>query len=205
MEETHFTDMKKYEITNETHPAIPFLKRIRALKNFSNVKKGELGGFIESEENLDQEGYCWVSGNAKVFGNAKVSEDAEVYGRAKVFGNAEVYEDAEVYDRAKVFGNAMVYGNAMVFGDAVVYEDAEVYVRAKVFGNAMVYGDAVVFGDAEVSGRAKMCGNAVVSGNEKSKPNDNPEILESLPEEVTSITISGITYTKKVTWVTEEK
>ena len=47
---------KKYELTNET---ISFnnrkLYRIRALKDFSDIKKGELGGYIESEKNLNQE------------------------------------------------------------------------------------------------------------------------------------------------------
>lgn len=50
---------KKYELTNET---IEFnghiLHRIKALKDFAykKFKKGDLGGFIESENNLSQEG-----------------------------------------------------------------------------------------------------------------------------------------------------
>jgi UDP-3-O-[3-hydroxymyristoyl] glucosamine N-acyltransferase len=193
MGETHFTDMRKYEITNETHPNNKNLKRIRALKDFSNVKKGELGGFIESEDNLSHEGDCWVSGDACVYGNAKV------YGNAVIYGNAKVSWNALVYGNAKVSWNALVYGNAKVSGYA------EVYGNAKVYGNAVVSDNAKVSGYTWVYRNAVVSGNAEVYGNEKSKPNDNPEILESLPEEVTSITISGITYTKKVTWVAEEK
>lgn len=84
------------------------LYQIQALKNFGNVKKGELGGGIEKEDNLSQEGNCWVSGNACVFDNARV------------------YGDARVSDNARVSGNARIYGNACVSGNARVYGDADV-------------------------------------------------------------------------------
>ncbi len=76
--------MKKYELTDETIEVYgTALHRIKALKDFGNVKKGELGGYVESERNLSQEGNCWVYGNAWVCGNA------EVCGNARVCGNAD--------------------------------------------------------------------------------------------------------------------
>ncbi|MDD9333472.1 MAG: hypothetical protein PV354_07355, partial [Bartonella sp.] len=62
---------KKYEFTDE-EIVIGFHKlyRIRALKDFGNVKVNEFGGFIEDEKNLSHENDCWVYDNAKVFGNA---------------------------------------------------------------------------------------------------------------------------------------
>ena len=48
------------------------LFRIKALKSFGSVIKGETGGFIESEANLSQEGNAWVSEDARVSGNARV-------------------------------------------------------------------------------------------------------------------------------------
>ena len=49
--------MKKYELTNETKKVGSVtLHRIRALKDFGNVVKGELGGWLESEANLDHKG-----------------------------------------------------------------------------------------------------------------------------------------------------
>ena len=50
------------------------LFRIKALISFDNVKKGELGGYVEKEENLSHSGNAWVSGNARVSGNAEVSK-----------------------------------------------------------------------------------------------------------------------------------
>ena len=48
--------MKKYELTSETKVINGVeLHRIKALESFGNIKKGELGGWIESEKNLSQD------------------------------------------------------------------------------------------------------------------------------------------------------
>ena len=63
--------MKKYELTGEVKVKFGVtFKRIRALIDFGNVKKGELGGFIEKEENLSHENNAWVYDDAEVSGNA---------------------------------------------------------------------------------------------------------------------------------------
>ena len=72
--------MKKYELTAES--IVKFgriLFRIKALVAFGDVEAGELGGFVEKEENLDQSGDAWVSGDAMVSGNAWVYGDARVF------------------------------------------------------------------------------------------------------------------------------
>lgn len=77
--------MKKYELTDETmvfHGIT--LHRIKALKDFGNVKSGEIGGWIESEHNLSHNGDCWVADNAKVFDDARVFCDAEIHGDSHV-------------------------------------------------------------------------------------------------------------------------
>lgn len=60
--------MKKYEMLYEDKIEIGsrILYRIRALKDFGNVKAGDIGGYIEREENLSQKSICWVYGNAKI-------------------------------------------------------------------------------------------------------------------------------------------
>ena len=126
--------MKKYELTNEkkTLAGGTVLRRIRALRDIPRfgVKAGELGGFVEGENNLSQDGDAWVSGDAWVYGNACVSGNARVSGYAWVYGNAKVYGNACVYGYARVSGNACVSGDACVSG------------YANVSGNADVYGDA---------------------------------------------------------------
>lgn len=83
--------MKKFELTSEfiTNILGTKLFRIKALMEFGDVKAGDLGGYIEKEENLDHDGDAWVYGNARVCGNAEVCGDARVYGNAEVYGNAD--------------------------------------------------------------------------------------------------------------------
>lgn len=87
--------MKKFEFTGETKTIsllfrTAILHRIRAVAEFGLVKVGDLGGWIEKEENLSHEGKAWVCGDAKVWGNAKVCGDAEVWGNAEVFSASHV-------------------------------------------------------------------------------------------------------------------
>ena len=69
--------MKKYELTTETKVVSGHtLYRIRALVAFGSVDTGELGGWIEKESNLAQDGNAWVYGSARVYGDAAVRRDA---------------------------------------------------------------------------------------------------------------------------------
>lgn len=133
--------MKKYELTNETYAGDSFigtLYRIRALRDFGNVKKGTLGGFVKSEDNLSHDGNCWIWDAATVYGNARVSGDAQILDCADVGRNAKVYGNARISGFANVFGNAEVFGNARVTG------------YARVGGNSRVFGDAWIFGAAHI-------------------------------------------------------
>ena len=69
--------MKKYRTEKDLKTG---LLRIIALKDFSYVRKGDIGGLIEKEENLSQEGRC------RVYEGARVSENAQVYGHAEISG-----------------------------------------------------------------------------------------------------------------------
>ena len=143
--------MSKYELL-QTDTKIWMgrtLFRVRALKDFGAVKKGELGGYIEKEKNLSQEGNAWVGDDAWVVGNAQVRGNALVVGNAWVEGNAQVRGNARVEGNARVGGNAWVEGNARVVGDAQVRGNARVGGNAWVEGNARVVGDAQVRGDAD--------------------------------------------------------
>ena len=129
----------KYKLTEESiNYCGRTLYRIEALKDFGIVKKGDKGGYVQSDENLSQEEDCWISDNAKVF------------------DSAVVYNNAKVFDNAYVYGDAYVYGNALVSGDAKVYDYAKVSDNAQVYGNAFVYDYAIVCGNAEVSGNAEI-------------------------------------------------
>ena len=136
---------KKYELVKSESIVYngKTLYRIRALRDFITVsgrtiKKGDLGGYVESEDNLSQEGNCWIFDNAKVYGNAKVFDDAIVNDSACIFDSAVVCGAAEIYNFAEISDNAIVCGGAMVSQRAIVFNEA------KVFGNAWLYGTAKI-------------------------------------------------------------
>ena len=97
---------KKYTFTSETIKYKGYtLHRIKALKDIVinteiTIEKGSLGGWIEKEYNLSQDGNCWVSGKAKVFGDAIVKGCAYVSDYVEVHGNAIIREHAEIHGTA---------------------------------------------------------------------------------------------------------
>ena len=70
---------KKYILTEEAKEiGGHILHRIQAMRDFGGVQKGDLGGWVESEENLSHDGTCWVSDDGRVFGNAKIGFNAYI-------------------------------------------------------------------------------------------------------------------------------
>ena len=167
---------KKYELTEEVlkHEG-HILHRIKALRSFGDVMAGQLGGWVESEDNLSHEGDCWVAGEAKVFGNAKVYGNAGVFDNARVSGNSQIFDNALVYQDAWVYGNTRVFGNAQVLDNASVCGHAWVCHFACVGGHAWVSGGAIiseyafVSDNAIISDDAKVYGNAQITGDAKVK------------------------------------
>lgn len=142
---------KKYKLTNET---VIFkgitLYRIEALEDFSDVNKGDKGGFVESEKNLSQDGSCWVYDTAKIHGNAVIFGNATVYDDVEVWGFANIYGDAEVYGQAEIHDHAEIHGNAQVFGRAEIYGQAEIRDNASVSGNVKIYCYVTICGYAKI-------------------------------------------------------
>ena len=124
--------MKKFELTSEfiTNIFGTKLFRIKALIEFGNVKAGELGGFVEKEENLSQDGNAWVYGDACVYGDARVCGDACVYGDA---GYATVHGFGSEYRTTTFFKTkagvgvkcGCFYGNLSEFRKKVVETHGE--------------------------------------------------------------------------------
>jgi len=147
--------MKKYELTSEY---VEFdgrkLYRIKALKSFYlcglTVKAGALGGYIEKEENLSQEGNAWIHGNAYVYNNAYVRDNAYICEEAWIHGNAEIKNEAWIHGNAEIGGNAKVKDEAEVYGDAEVCDNAEIRDNAEILGDAQIQGVVNISQDARI-------------------------------------------------------
>lgn len=149
------------------------LYRIRALKNFSDVKKGELGGYIENGYNLSQHNLCWVYDDSMVFDKAVVCDNAKIRDYSMVYDNAMIHDAAVISYNSRVFGNARIYGtahvmnNASVFGNAYISDEAAITDNAMVFDDALVHDNAVVQDGAAVFGYSDIYEHAIISGNSR--------------------------------------
>ena len=178
---------KKYKLTDETIEVYGnTLHRIESLRDFGDVKKGDKGGWIQSDDNLSHNRDCWIYDDAKVYGEAfvsdcaKICENSVVYGKSQIFGfakvyghskvygcsevcgNAQVFEVSEVYGYTKISDYAKVYGHSKVYGCSEVCGNTQVYGYSQVYGNAFIYGHAKILGEVEVYGEAEIRGKAVI-------------------------------------------
>ena len=81
------------------------LLQIKCTRKIKHADVGDLGGYIEKEDNLSGDawvcGDAWVSGNAQVSGNAKVSNNNEHCG-FDCFGSANRHTHAYKTQSGKV-------------------------------------------------------------------------------------------------------
>ena len=146
---------KKYELIESN---IKGLYRVKALKDFGDVKKGDIGGYVENPNNLSHEGYCWIYDNAIIHDNVKIYDNAIIHDNVKIYDDARIYGDCEIWDYAVIQDNARIYGNsrisdcAVIDGNAKIYGDSEIWNYAIIRDNALIYGDSVISGNAFIGG-----------------------------------------------------
>lgn len=143
---------KKFELVKENY--IPYkgrkLYQIRALREIQNermivsIKKGELGGYVESEKNLSQEGNSWVCQSARIYDNALVKDGALVGNKVVVRGNAIIEDIA--YVRAMQHGKTIIEDNARIGGNSTVGSE-DLFVSYNTTQTA-VCGDSVILGNS---------------------------------------------------------
>ena len=117
---------KKYEITEITHPNYPWLHRIRARCQVNEqVGPGALGGYVQTEDNLSQDGTCWIYDQAICCEEAVVEDDGRMFDGAVARGSALISGDARMFERAVAEGNSSFFSgelkeDARLSGNAVV-------------------------------------------------------------------------------------
>lgn len=138
--------MKKYKLTNYSTTIHECGKdvtvyRIRAKEDFGGVREGDLGGWVESEENLSQEGDCWLYDEAIACLGSVVKD------------NAKMYDYAIVKDNSRVEGNSRIYGNV------------DISHRSVISGNVVLSDDVVVCDNTTISGNSIIKGNTFINCN----------------------------------------
>ena len=81
--------MSKYEILSTNSKVVGDITvyQIRALISISRygISSGDLGGYVESESNLSQDGDCWIGVDASVYGDARIVGDSYIGGSCRFF------------------------------------------------------------------------------------------------------------------------
>lgn len=107
-------ERKKYKLTKiiTQLPCGIILHRIEALRDIrEGVKKGDLGGWVQTEWNLSQNNTSWIYGEAKCYHHGKVMKKAILY------DHAVVHDIAVLTDEAKVGGTTIIRGNTEIGDD----------------------------------------------------------------------------------------
>ena len=189
---------RKYELTNISMEfGERTLYRIRALKDFADVKTGDLGGWVSSENNLSQKGECWIYDEAKCMDNARMYDDSCMYGysemydssrmhgdskmynysemhnSSRMYGYSKMYDSSEMHDSSTMYGNSIMYGNSMMcgyskmFDNTEMFDDSAMYEYSVMNGYSIMFGNSEMYGDSEMHDHSRMYGDSILKDEEK--------------------------------------
>jgi len=164
-----FNNKKEITINNETITVY----RIIAIKDFSDVKTGDVGGYVGDYHNLSQYGDCWIYNDAivceygKVCDHATIRNNAMIFGDAVIKGNSCVKCNAQVFEKACISNNVCISEQSKIYGCAKVTENACIAGESRVYDKAFIKSNACINAHSEIFGRAIISGNSLVTGNAK--------------------------------------
>lgn len=164
---------KKFELCSDSKPWTDniILHRIRALKDFVCdgifIRKGDKGGFVQWEQNLSQDGNCWIFGNAVAMEDSTVKDNASLHDQAMIFDKSIVCDNASLYNFTAMFDKSMSAGNSVLSGHAKMHAQSVIIDNACIGGCAIACDNCIISGNAKVQGNTIIHGSASVSGNSK--------------------------------------
>ena len=162
---------RKYEITDIAHEKYPFLHRIRALRDIGKeVKAGDLGGFVENENNLSFEPKddAWIFDDAIAAGESCVDEGSILRERAVACDHACISHGTEMSGESRAEDDAYIRGArlsrcARASGNSMVLQSPDTQVSPILTGNCVVYGK--VMGDVMLAGTVVVISNETISND----------------------------------------
>lgn len=94
------------------------LYRIQALKNFGDVKAGDLGGYIADSSQLSQNGNCWIYSKSNKLVSGRVTEnaiinslgssrDSIINGDVFICGNSRILNDVDIFGSVDIFSSVI--------------------------------------------------------------------------------------------------
>ena len=150
--------MEKYELIKEGKATFMgrVIYRIRALKDFGDVKAGDVGGWVCSYNNLSQEGECWIYDEAKCLDNAMIFDNAKMYDNSIMYDKAKMYHEAKMYDNAIMLNNSIMYDNSKMFNNSKMFGKSVMRDNAEMCGNATMYDSSIMYDNSKMFNNSKM-------------------------------------------------
>lgn len=139
------TPTQKFEILkNDRNTAFNRpVYRIRALRDIptQRVRAGDLGGFVENERNLAQEGDAWIANSASAVDRSRVEGNALVKDHSIIADYAVIKDSAVVGSFATIKGHAVVRDNARVMGSSMIEDEVAIQGNLNIRQTTFLSGD----------------------------------------------------------------
>lgn len=167
----------KYEITDIV--GYRFKKkvyRIRALKDFGDVKKGDLGGFVSSYDNLSQEDNCWIYDDAAVMDNAILEDNSSIHNMvimchdSIVCHNSKISKSCRIYGSTKITNSTIsgksVLRNTNIIGSTIngviLSYKGRVWIEYSTIRGSLLLSESLIFNSKIISDRASIYQDSVI-------------------------------------------
>lgn len=141
------------------------LYRIQAIKDFGNVKKGDIGGYVESTENLSHFGNCWIYNDAKAMDSSMVIDDAILEGQSIMKNHSIISCNSRCSGTTKLSQGSWIGDNSWLL-DSYIADCSQIEGNSRIhnstiIGNTYITGNTFVL-DSTVKGYSVISGNACV-------------------------------------------
>ena len=183
--------MRKYEILMDEENTIEYeghiLHRIKALKDFEDVEKGDLGGYVENKNNLSQDGNCWIYNDAKAMDNSRIYDNSIIRGNSIICDNSRMYDSSEIYGNSRMYNNSVMCGNSAMYGNSRMCDNSRMYNVSRMCDNSIMHGDSEMHGDSKMYGDSELNNETKLYGKLVSKVDDFVEIINPKGRLVTCV------------------
>ena len=156
---------KKFELSNITMEYKGrTLYRIKATKDFSDVKKGDLGGWVQYEENLSQQGICWIYDDAKCMDNSRVTEDsimrdfAEMYDCSKMHDYSQMFDHSEMHYCSEMYDYSQMHDYSKMCNFSEMYDCSEMHDYSQIHDYSQMHDFSEMHGNSMLKDKEKLYG-----------------------------------------------
>lgn len=111
--------------------------RIQAIKDFGDVKKGDLGGFVSDEYCISPYGNCWVYDDSIVV-DSSIADNVEVRKNSMVVSS--FLTDNVIIEGSKIFNKSVVTDDTKIGGNITIKHSV-------ISGSSRISGEKVIEGE----------------------------------------------------------